>query len=209
MHGVRVLREQLPSRDLSLTPRQRITVYREISRLQAIETRSNEEQARLDEFLDIFTYEGADARRADGMCQVKCPVGINTGELIKSLASASSRSRPPRAVRGANALANNFSAFASAVPPFLNVASSCALAFGGGVLRAVSGALNGATGNLIPVWNEHMPTGAPRLPAPHVPSASAEVSKGLPRKVVYLPSCVTRMMGPAKGDEAAGVAGMR
>ena len=71
-------------------------------------------------------------------------------------------------------------------------------------MRAVSGALNGATGNLIPVWNEHMPTGAPRLPAPHVPSASAEVSKGLPRKVVYLPSCVTRMMGPAKGDEAAG-----
>ena len=192
-----------PSRDLSLTPRQRITVYREISRLQAIETPSNEERARLDEFLDIFTYEGDATCAADGMCQVKCPVGINTGELIKSLRERELK-KQTTATRGANALANNFGAFASAVPPFLNVVSLAHSLLGGGVLRAVSGALNGATGNLVPVWNEHMPTGAPRLPAPHVPSASAEASKGLPRKVVYLPSCVTRMMGPAKGDEAAG-----
>ena len=33
-----------PSRDVSLTPRQRITVYREISRLQAMENRGTEDQ---------------------------------------------------------------------------------------------------------------------------------------------------------------------
>ena len=193
-----------PSRDLSLTPRQRITVYREISRLQAIEAPTNEERARLDEFLDIFTYEGDATCAADGMCQVKCPVGINTGELIKSLRERELK-KQTTATRGANALANNFSAFAGAVPPFLNAVSLAHSLLGGGALRAVSGALNSATGNLVPVWNEHMPTGAPKLPAPHVPaSAAAQASKGLPRKVVYLPSCVTRMMGPAKGDQAAG-----
>ena len=72
------------------------------------------------------------------------------------------------------------------------------------MLRAVSGALNKVSGNIVPVWNEHMPTGAPRLPAANVPSVGLTSSKGLPRKVVYMPSCVTRMMGPSRGDDAAG-----
>ena len=35
-----------PSRDITLTPRQRITTWREISRLQAIENRTSAEQQR-------------------------------------------------------------------------------------------------------------------------------------------------------------------
>jgi D-lactate dehydrogenase len=192
-----------PSKDLSLTPRQRITVYREISRLQDIESPSNEEQARLHEFLDIFTYEGDATCAADGMCQVKCPVGINTGDLIKSLRERELKKKTT-ATRGANALASNFGTFAGIVPPFLNVVSMAHGVLGGGVLRAVSGALNKVSGNIVPVWNEHMPTGAPRLPAANVPSVGLTSSKGLPRKVVYMPSCVTRMMGPAKGDANTG-----
>ena len=192
-----------PSRDLSLTPRQRITVYREISRLEAIENRNNAEQERLDQFLSMFTYEGNSTCAADGMCQVKCPVGINTGELIKSIRERELRDASS-ATKGANALARNFSTFAAAVPGFLNVVSLAHGLLGPGLLKTVSKGLNSATGNLVPVWNEHMPTGAPALPAPHVPEATASVSRGLPRKVVYLPSCVTRMMGPVKGEEDIG-----
>lgn len=185
-----------PSRDLSLTPRQRITVYREISRLQAIPSRNNEEQSRLDEFLDIFTYEGNSTCAADGMCQVKCPVGINTGELIKSIRERELKAAGT-ATKGANALARNFSFFAGAVPGFLNVVSLAHSLLGAGVLRTVSSTLNSATNNLVPVWNPHMPTGAPALPAPHVPAprAAGAATRTVPRKVVYLPSCVTRMMG--------------
>ena len=121
-----------PSKDLSLTPRQRITVYREISRLQDIESPSNEEQARLHEFLDIFTYEGDATCAADGMCQVKCPVGINTGDLIKSLRERELKKKTT-ATRGANALASNFGTFAGIVPPFLNVVSMAHGVLGGGV----------------------------------------------------------------------------
>ena len=192
-----------PSRDLSLTPRQRITVYREISRLQAIPSRSNEEQQRLDEFLDIFTYEGNSTCAADGMCQVKCPVGINTGELIKSIRERELKTAST-ATKGADALARNFSTFAGVVPGFLNFVSMTHGLLGGGVLRTVSKALNSASGNLVPVWNEHMPTGAPALPPAHVPASRPAEMRGLPRKVVYLPSCVTRMMGPVKGEEAIG-----
>ena len=192
-----------PSRDLSLTPRQRITEYREISSLQAIPSRSNEEQQRLDEFLDIFTYEGNSTCAADGMCQVKCPVGINTGELIKSIRERELKTAST-ATKGADALARNFSTFAGVVPGFLNFVSMTHGLLGGGVLRTVSKALNSASGNLVPVWNEHMPTGAPALPPAHVPASRPAEMRGLPRKVVYLPSCVTRMMGPVKGEEAIG-----
>ena len=190
-----------PSRDLSLTPRQRITVYREISRLQDIPSRTQAEQSRLDEFLDTFTYEGNSTCAADGMCQVKCPVGINTGELIKSIRERELKNQGT-ANSGANFLAKNFGAVSAVVPSFLNMVSTFHGILGGGVLKSVSGALNSATGSMVPVWNPHMPTGAPRLPEPYKPAVATQA--GLPRKVVYLPSCVTRMMGPVKGEESIG-----
>ena len=190
-----------PSRDLSLTPRQRITVYREISRLQDIPSRTQAEQSRLDEFLDTFTYEGNSTCAADGMCQVKCPVGINTGELIKSIRERELKNQGT-ANSGANFLAKNFGAVSAVVPSFLNMVSTFHGILGGGVLKSVSGALNSATGSMVPVWNPHMPTGAPKLPEPYKPAVATQA--GLPRKVVYLPSCVTRMMGPVKGEESIG-----
>jgi D-lactate dehydrogenase len=190
-----------PSRDLSLTPRQRITVYREISRLQDIPSRTQAEQSRLDEFLDTFTYEGNSTCAADGMCQVKCPVGINTGELIKSIRERELKNQGT-ANSGANFLAKNFGAVSAVVPSFLNMVSTFHGILGGGVLKSVSGALNSATGSMVPVWNPHMPTGAPKLPEPYKPAVAT--AAGLPRKVVYLPSCVTRMMGPVKGEESIG-----
>jgi D-lactate dehydrogenase len=38
--------------------------------LKAIDNRDAAQQARLDEFLDVFTYEGDATCAADGMCQV-------------------------------------------------------------------------------------------------------------------------------------------
>ena len=65
--------------------------------------------------------------------------------------------------------------------------------------------------NNLPLWNEWMPQGAPPLkpppppPPPAAAAAPASQAAGPARRktVVYLPSCVTRMMGPSKGDEAA------
>lgn len=40
---------------------------------------------RLSAFKKIYEYDGKETCAADGMCQEKCPVKINTGELIKDL----------------------------------------------------------------------------------------------------------------------------
>ena len=91
-----------PSRDITLTPRQRITTYREISRLRDLDDRTAAQQQRLNDFEQSYDYQGDATCAADGMCQQKCPVKINTGELIKQLRSDELEGGDhPRATKGA------------------------------------------------------------------------------------------------------------
>ncbi|HEX8909527.1 MAG TPA: FAD-binding and (Fe-S)-binding domain-containing protein, partial [Anaeromyxobacteraceae bacterium] len=70
-----------PSRDLTLTPRQRIVTRREIARLEA----RGEGRERLERFEADWAYLGDETCAADGMCQTACPAGIDTGKLTKQL----------------------------------------------------------------------------------------------------------------------------
>ena len=72
------LRGGLPSRTLSLSPRQRIVLYRELARRNRADEPSNQ-------LTRLFDYQGIDTCAATGLCADRCPVGINTGALIKKL----------------------------------------------------------------------------------------------------------------------------
>jgi D-lactate dehydrogenase len=67
-----------PSRNLTTTPRQRIVLRREMARQPA---GSPVQRALLQE----FEYEALETCVADGSCQLACPVGIDTGKLVKEL----------------------------------------------------------------------------------------------------------------------------
>ena len=67
-----------PSRNLTTTPRQRIVLRREMARQPA---GSPVQRALLEE----LSYESLETCAADGSCQLACPVGIDTGELVKEL----------------------------------------------------------------------------------------------------------------------------
>src|SRR4051794_36947117 len=79
-----------PSRDLTTTPRQRIVLRREMAR-QA--PGSPLQKALLEE----FAYEALDSCAADGSCQLACPVGIDTGKLVKELRAERHTERAERA----------------------------------------------------------------------------------------------------------------
>jgi D-lactate dehydrogenase len=64
---------------VTLTPRQRITVHRELARLRSLTSRTPEEEARMAAMSSSYEYDGEATCAADGMCQEKCPVKINTG----------------------------------------------------------------------------------------------------------------------------------
>eukprot|EP00878_Enallax_costatus_P007347 GHUV01007694.1.p1 GENE.GHUV01007694.1~~GHUV01007694.1.p1 ORF type:complete len:822 (+),score=249.18 GHUV01007694.1:1374-3839(+) len=195
-----------PSRDITLTPRQRIASYKEIMRLRGMPSRTADQEARLKTFEGSYEYDGDATCAADGMCQEKCPVKINTGEMIKAIRTQDVSTNHPTANKVGLWMANNFSIINNTVPTFLNVVNVAHKVVGPRPLEIISRWMNNMTGNTIPVWNPYMPKGASPVQQPSSSSSSATAvataaaARGVPRKVVYLPSCVTRMMGPAAGD---------
>ena len=84
-----------PSRDLTTTPRQRIVLRREIARQpEGSPLRLALEQQ--------YAYDGLDSCAADGSCRLACPLGIDTGKLVKELRQADHSPRAEAlALRGA------------------------------------------------------------------------------------------------------------
>jgi D-lactate dehydrogenase len=67
-----------PSRNLTTTPRQRIVLRREIAR----QPEGSPLRLALEE---EYEYDGLDTCAADGSCRLACPLGIDTGKLVKEL----------------------------------------------------------------------------------------------------------------------------
>ncbi|WP_033751954.1 FAD-binding and (Fe-S)-binding domain-containing protein [Helicobacter pylori] len=71
-----------PSKDLSLTPRQRIVIHREIERLkERVNQGYNEDKALLDELLEESEYLAHATCAVCHMCSTLCPLGIDTGKI--------------------------------------------------------------------------------------------------------------------------------
>jgi D-lactate dehydrogenase len=184
------------SRELTLTPRQRITLRREMARLVA----AGETNGRLARLEEDYQYYGLDTCAADGLCATACPVGIDTGKLTKAL-RAEQQSGFAKSVAGT--IGSHMGGTLAAAKLGFGLPSAAQAVLGEGAVATISGALHKLTGGKIPVWNRHMPTAAksPRFD---------DVVRGKGRKVVYFPACVTRLWGPARdaGDDRAMTAAM-
>jgi D-lactate dehydrogenase len=154
-----------PSRNLTMTPRQRIVVRREMARLRRQDPRS---QA-LAELEADYSYEAIDTCAADGLCATGCPVDIDTGLLVKRLRH---EEHPRWRMRLAITMARHFGSVARIARTGLRLARTI---HGLGLPRVPADLPRAASG---------------RLPSPPWDSAVA----------VYLPSCVSRVLGPADGD---------
>ena len=173
-----------PSNGLSFTPRQRITSYREIKRLQ----RTNEDPELLKELETDFAYLGVDTCAATGLCADRCPVGINTGDLIRKIRGKNNASYQPLATK----LANNFKTIEKATRGTLMVAGWSHRLLGSRVMGAITGGLRKLSANNIPMWSPYTPTKA------HTNHKVIKIEyKKQPPKVVYMPSCASRTMGPS------------
>ncbi|MFF1509608.1 FAD-binding and (Fe-S)-binding domain-containing protein [Streptomyces sp. NPDC058326] len=162
-----------PSQDLTTTPRQRIVLRREMMR-------QNEGSPVETELLAAYGYDAVDTCAGDSTCGLACPVGIDTGALMREFRH---ERHSPREERIAALAARNF----RAVEASARLAVAAADRIGDRVLGSVTGLARRAfSSDLVPEWLPEIPgAAARRLPRTHRPAAAA----------VYYPACVNRIFG--------------
>mgnify|MGYP001198511069 CR=1 FL=1 len=177
-----------PSKNLTFTPRQRIAGRREISRRMT----GGRGEVSLKKLVRSYQYQGMDTCAADGLCSTLCPVGIDTGKMIKALRE---EAHGQLAAAVATWTAGHFGGVARTAAGVLNTVDQVHRLAGTPVMETVTEAVHKGTGGMAPQWNRAMPTGSPkiRVEAPTV----AE-----PLAMVYFPSCASRAMGGPAREES-------
>ncbi|HEY9529431.1 MAG TPA: FAD-linked oxidase C-terminal domain-containing protein, partial [Anaerolineales bacterium] len=176
-----------PSRRLTLTPRQRIVVQREVSRRKALGSASPE----LDAVTDDFAYAGIDTCAADGLCATACPVGINTGDFVKRLRAESIRNEKP-----ALWIAEHFGLAERAIGWGVRMARVAERVIGAEGVKSVSIAAERLTGSTLPKWNNHIPLPDSRVSRLWKQSQRRESLDS--KEFIYFPSCISRQLGRPK-----------
>ncbi|MFN8006675.1 MAG: FAD-binding and (Fe-S)-binding domain-containing protein [Terriglobia bacterium] len=176
-----------PSRDLSLTPRQRIVLWREISQLES----AGNDQVRLAALKKGFAYQGEQTCATDGLCATSCPVDIDTGKLIKALRAVDHSNLSEHL---ATLLAKHMGTVVFGIRQILNLVDMVHVLLGTPFMERLTSALRKISGNRLPSWNSYLPRAAgPMRPA--VPNSDN------PLKVVYFPSCISRTMGLCRSSQ--------
>jgi D-lactate dehydrogenase len=169
-----------PSRELTLTPRQRIVVRRELERQPS---GTVAEELRAD-----YQYAGLETCAGDGMCQTRCPVSIDTGALVKRFRAQAHSDFARGMGRDAAVHAGTTERVARAG---LAAGHALAAVVGYRSVGALSGALRALVGDdVAPRWTPDMPRAASALPRTSAAGAEA----------VYFPACILRMFGPIEGE---------
>ncbi|KAB2969806.1 FAD-binding and (Fe-S)-binding domain-containing protein [Zoogloea sp.] len=163
---------QCPSHGLTLSPRQRIVGWRELSRRQA----AGEAPGQLGE---DYLYMGLDTCATCGLCSTACPVGIETGALTRAV-RGEKLSSVARSL--GQVAANHFGATQALARTAIKA---------GHLAESIVGtkALSRLTGG---AWKAHMPT----------PQPLGRASRSSGDKIVYFPTCAGRMFGADTPEHA-------
>lgn len=167
---------------LTLSPRQRIVLAREISSLE--KSRTNPKELAL--LIKDAQYLIDDTCAVDGLCSLSCPVKINTGLFVKEWRAKNIRKTGSKI---ATTLANNMDNVTSTMRFSLDTVAFFQKVIGDNAMSAIAGTARKLSGGAIPLWTPSMPSGAPKIPKC--------VSVG-ENRVVYFPSCINRSMGKSK-----------
>ncbi len=162
----------------TLSSRTRIVVQREIARRK----KSGEPYAALEK---AFNYPGKVTCAGDGLCSMSCPMGINVADMTHQLRRETTG---PVGSFAGEWVANHFHGTKNMIRGVLRVAQAAHAVLGDGAMESIGKGLH-AIG--LPLWT-------PEIPKGYRPKGIGTGEGEL--KVVYFPSCLNQMMGPAAKD---------
>ena len=178
-----------PSKNLTLTPRQRIVAYRHLAEPSVP---GNKRNNRVSTQLKEISYPLEETCATDGLCGLACPVGIDTGKLVKEL-------RWQQNGKSANwiagTIAKNMSATTSLLRGLLPIPHYMGKTIGYPAMESVTKGLYRLGDGIIPLWTRHTPSGSKKIRRNNFPAGSPDAPEA-----VYFPACITRAMsGPSSG----------
>lgn len=176
--------QKCPSRNLTLTPRKRIVVRRELVKLKNAGVKK--EYA---ELLKQYQYQGLDTCAVDGLCATACPVDINTGDLVKRLRR---ENHSVMANKIALMTAVNFCLVSTMVRTALAAGLTLNRIFGSGSMIRITSGLKSII-PAFPLWSNQLAL-AKKMRFNKLEKASNGT-------VVYFPSCISRTMGEPDRQE--------
>lgn len=194
-----------PSRSLTLTPRQRIVVQRELAHLRQSAQASSAQAAvprvaspwdggelAISEMESDFSYAGLDTCALDGLCATACPVNINTADLTRRLRAGS----VTRSAEGAaNWIAGHFAFTESALGLGIRLGHLGESVIGAKNITSIIRTAESVTGATLPKWNSHIPS-----PTDHLPALRGK------KEYIYFPSCISRQMGQSNHNHHSSLA---
>lgn len=176
---------------LTLSPRQRIVIAREISRLKAF----GEDPSRLKQILNDAKYYSDETCATDGLCGLVCPVKIDTGKFIKHVRHEEASDT---AKKVASYIGNRMAGTTSVARVGLNFVHFVHSILGDTLMSGIASTMRTLSLKTIPKWNKDMPKGASKI-------KDMVINEGQVDKVVYFPSCINRSMGKSNGYEKGDV----
>lgn len=169
-----------PSRNLTLTPRQRIVLAREMNRPETAALRR--------QFSKKLEYSIDTTCAADGLCAVKCPVGIDTGKWVKKW-----RREKHGGIKqfATNWIARHLSFSLAAARMALKTARWAGMLFPAVLLERGTGVFHRLSGGRLPRWHRFLPAAAAAIPGAVTADEKAS-------RMVYFSCCISRSFQPQK-----------
>lgn len=168
-----------PSHDLTTSPRQRIILRREMMRQPA-------QSPVMDELLASYGYDAVDTCAGDATCKIACPVGIDTGAMMKAFRHQRHSAREERN-------ANRAAKYYGMAEVGARMALKAAEHINDSLLEdTTSLARKAIWPDLVPGWLPEIPGAAER----RMPATSKETAVA-----VYYVACVNRIFASDRNSD--------